>query len=79
MDAVDKIFPQLTAKTANLRLLYMSAGGNDALKVAAHQFKQWLEDKKITLTFVETPGYGHNYSYWRVSLVDLVPRLFQSR
>jgi enterochelin esterase-like enzyme len=78
-EALDKIFPQLTEKTAKLRLLYMSEGGNDALKIAGGQLKQWLEGKNIKLTYIEPPEYGHNYSDWRVSMVDLAPRLFQLR
>jgi enterochelin esterase family protein len=79
VEALDKVFPQLTAKSANLRLLYMSVGGNDALKVAGGQLRQWLEGKNFKPIYIETPGYAHNALYWRVSIVDLAPRLFQSR
>jgi enterochelin esterase family protein len=78
VEALDEIFPELTGETANLRLLYMSEGGDDALKIAGGQLKEWLESKGIKPTYIETPGYGHNYGYWRISLADLLPRLFQS-
>jgi len=78
VEALDELFPELTGETADLRLMYMSEAGDDALKIAGEQLKEWLESKGIEPTYIETPGYGHAYSYWRVSMVDLAPRLFQS-
>ena len=57
----------------------MSVGGNDALKIGGGQLKGWLESKNFKPIYIETPGYAHNALYWRVSIVDLAPRLFQSR
>ena len=56
VEALDAIFPNLTGKGANLRLLYMSEGGDDALKIAGVQLKAWLEARSLTPTYVETPG-----------------------
>jgi enterochelin esterase-like enzyme len=79
VDALDAVFPGLNPKSANLRLLYMSVGGNDALKIGGGQLRQWLEAKGFAVNYIETPGYAHNALYWRVSIADLAPRLFQAR
>ena len=39
--------------------------------------KQVLKDKGVKYTLVEFPGYIHEWPVWRVSLKDLLPRLFQ--
>ena len=44
---------------------------------ANRQFKEWLDRKKIKFTYTETPGYTHIWSYWRIRLADLAPRLFR--
>lgn len=45
--------------------------------VSAHQsVKQVLKAKGVQATIVETPGYGHEWRYWRLYLRDFAPRLF---
>jgi enterochelin esterase-like enzyme len=39
--------------------------------------KRLLEDKGVKYTLLEVPGYGHEWKFWRLSLRDLLPRLFQ--
>ena len=34
-------------------------------------------DKGVKYTLVEVEGYGHEWKFWRLSLRDLLPRLFQ--
>ena len=33
--------------------------------------------KGVKYTLLEVPGYGHEWKFWRLSLRDLLPRLFQ--
>jgi enterochelin esterase family protein len=71
-------FPQLSASaTEQLRLLYFSCGTDDGLIASNRDVKKWLKSKQINFVDVETPGYAHVWRYWRVSLLDFAPRLFQ--
>jgi enterochelin esterase-like enzyme len=33
-------------------------------------------DRDVKYTLLEVPGYGHEWKFWRLSLRDLLPRLF---
>jgi enterochelin esterase family protein len=73
------LLPQLDANAnARLRLFYVSIGSQDGLITAHNAFKELLEEKGVKATIVEKPGYGHEWAFWRVSLKDLAPRLFQT-
>jgi enterochelin esterase-like enzyme len=73
------LLPQLNAEAnAQLRLLYIAIGAEDGLISAHNAFKELLDQKGVKATIVETHGYGHEWAFWRVSLVDFAPRLFQS-
>ncbi len=63
---------------ARLRLFYVSMGTEDGLITAHNAFKDLLKEKGVKATIVETHGYGHEWAFWRVSLQDLAPRLFQA-
>lgn len=76
--AVEKNFPGLDAKVnSQLRLLYLACGLDDNLLESHRQFKEWLKSKGVSLVDIETPGYAHVWSFWRLSLADLAARLFQ--
>jgi len=79
VDAIGKqVFPNLNSSTnSKLKLLYISCGNDDFLFQANRQFKDWLKEKKIKFVDVETPGYAHVWSYWRISLIDFTSRLFK--
>jgi len=79
LDAVGKqVFPNLNSSAnSRLKLLYISCGNDDFMFEANRQFKGWLKEKKIKFVDVETPGYAHVWSYWRISLVDFSSRLFK--
>jgi enterochelin esterase-like enzyme len=78
MSTVEKVFPELNAETsAKLKLLYISVGSEDGLIEANHQFKGWLKSKGVNFVDIETPGYAHVWSLWRIGLADMVSRLFQ--
>lgn len=79
IEAVQKNFPKLDAKAnSQLRLFYISCGLDDGLIKSNREFKDWLKSRDVRFVDVETPGYAHVWSYWRVSLLDLAPRLFKS-
>ena len=60
-----------------LRLLYISCGLDDGLITSNQQFEGWLRERKIQFVDKEVPGYAHVWSFWRLSLVDLAPKLFR--
>jgi enterochelin esterase-like enzyme len=73
------LLPQLNADAnARLRLFYVGIGAADGLITAHNAFKELLKEKGVKATIVERPGYGHEWAFWRISLQDLAPRLFQT-
>lgn len=79
LSAVADIFPNLDARVnSQLRLLYIACGVDDGLIDSNRQFMGWLKSKNIQFVDVQAPGYAHVWSFWRKSLADVAPRLFQS-
>jgi enterochelin esterase-like enzyme len=75
----DGTFPALSPKsTAQLRLLWLSCGEDDHLLGINEKFRDWLQTKGVTATWVETPG-GHAWQVWRRDLANFVPLLFQGK
>jgi enterochelin esterase-like enzyme len=73
------LHPQLHASAnSKLRLFYLAIGTEDGLISTHATLKQILTSKDVNATIVETPGYGHEWAFWRVALCDLLPRLFRS-
>jgi enterochelin esterase-like enzyme len=73
------LLPQLNASAnARLRLFYVGIGAEDGLITAHNAFKELLKEKGVNATIVERHGYGHEWPFWRISLGDLAPRLFQT-
>lgn len=72
------LLPQLD-RTANdrLRLLYISIGLSDALITAHRVVTQVLRDRGVRFTLVEFPDQQHEWPVWRLSLRDLLPRLWR--
>jgi enterochelin esterase-like enzyme len=72
------LLPQLNADAnARLRLLYIAIGTADTLQETHKVVKQVLKDKGVTYTLLEFPDYIHEWPVWRVSLRDLLPKLFK--
>jgi enterochelin esterase family protein len=72
------LLPQLNASAnSKLRLLYFSVGLDDGETNTHAVLKEILKERGIKYTLMETPGYAHEWSFWRLSLVDFMPRLFQ--
>jgi enterochelin esterase-like enzyme len=61
---------------SKLRLFYLAIGTDDGLITTHGAMKRLLDDKGVKYTLVEVPGYGHEWKFWRLSLRDLLPRLF---
>jgi enterochelin esterase-like enzyme len=77
-DAVSKVFPNIDGSVnARLKMLYVSCGTSDGLITANRQFKEWLKSKGVRFVDVETDGYAHVWSFWRLSLADVAQRLFR--
>jgi enterochelin esterase-like enzyme len=73
------LLPQLNSGANDkLRLLYVSIGTADTLQATHNVVKQVLKEKGMKYTLMEFPGYIHEWPVWRVSLKDLLPRLFQA-
>ncbi len=76
--AIEKDVPDLNDSiNAKLRLLYISCGMDDGLLSSNEQFESLLSERKIGFVHHEVPGYAHVWSFWRRSLVDVAPLLFQ--
>lgn len=74
----ERLFSRLDAgANQRLRLLYFSCGLDDFLLDINRRFKDWLKAQGLRFVDVETPGYAHVWSYWRKSLAETAPRLFQ--
>jgi enterochelin esterase family protein len=72
-----ELLPQLNADAnSKLKLFYISMGTVDGLISAHGTFKGILDKQGIKYTNMEAEGYGHEWSFWRLSLHDLLPRLF---
>jgi enterochelin esterase-like enzyme len=77
-DVTASLLPRLDAKAnAQLRLLYITMGDNDGLKVANQVLLSILDERKVHYTFNPAPGYAHEFSYWRINLEDFAQRIFQ--
>jgi enterochelin esterase family protein len=72
------LHPALDASVnSRLRLLYLAIGIDDGLITTHGALKKLLDDRGVKYTLLEVPGYGHEWKFWRLSLRDLLPRLFQ--
>ena len=71
-------FPELNASAnSRLHLLYISVGEKDGLLKTNQQFMDWLTAKGVAYQKLVLPGYAHEWAFWRISLADYAPRLFQ--
>jgi len=73
----DRDIPDLNAKKANLRLLWVGCGTTDGLIKANRDFVAWTKTKGFDPVAVETGG-AHTWLTWRVNLLQLTPLLFRS-
>jgi enterochelin esterase-like enzyme len=73
----EKDFPGLDAR-ANppIRLLWIACGTEDRLIQVNRDLRQWLQEKGIQHTDIETPGM-HTWMVWRRNLAEFAPLLFR--
>ncbi len=75
--ALPRDFANLNASVnQKLHLLYFSCGQNDGLLATNQQFMDWLTSVGVHYDKMILPGYAHEWPFWRISLVDLAPKLF---
>jgi enterochelin esterase-like enzyme len=68
--------PTLTPQKANLHLLWMSVGVDDALLKPNQNVIAALKAQNLPVTAIETPGH-HQWPVWRDNLIHFAPLLFQ--
>jgi len=68
--------PALTPAKANLRLLWMACGVDDALLTPNRTVIAALKAENLPVTAIETPGH-HQWPVWRDNLIHFAPLLFQ--
>lgn len=79
LDRPEKTFPALSAKINNqIRLLWIACGTGDFLIDSDREWRDWLKNKGVALTYLETPG-AHTWMVWRRNLTAFAPLLFQPR
>jgi S-formylglutathione hydrolase FrmB len=49
----------------------------DGLITTHEALKKIIDGQGVKYTLVETPGFGHEWGFWRLILRDFTPRLFQ--
>ncbi len=73
----ERDIPNLDAKKANLKLLWVGCGKTDGLIKANRDFVAWTKAKGFNTVAVETEG-AHTWLTWRVNLQQLAPLLFRN-
>ncbi len=68
--------PATNAQKANLRLLWMACGVDDALLKPNQAVIAALKAEGLPVTAIETPGH-HQWPVWRDNLLHFAPLLFQ--
>jgi enterochelin esterase family protein len=68
--------PTLTPQKANLHLLWMACGVDDALLKPNQAVIAALKAEGLPVTAIETPGH-HQWPVWRDNLIHFTPLLFQ--
>ena len=62
---------------AKLHLLFLTIGGDDGLLEAYGDLRKYLDQKGVKYVWSELPGYGHEWPFWRINLVDFSEKIFQ--
>jgi enterochelin esterase family protein len=69
------IGPGLNSK---LHLLYYAVGTSDGLLESDTAIAKMLNDNGVKFVTHNLPDYGHDWNFWRVTLVDFSARIFKS-
>jgi enterochelin esterase family protein len=71
--------PGLTpAAAGKMRLLTFTVGEKDRLLGQQRALQAEFAKRGIKARMLEVPGYSHEWGFWRISLVDMLPRLFRA-
>ncbi len=73
-----ELLPEIE-KAANdrIKLLYISVGAQDGLITAHRDLRDLLNAQGVEFEYIEEPGYGHEWAYWRVSWQDFAQKVFK--
>jgi len=66
--------PDLNKK---LHLLYFSVGGSEGLLEEEEAGKKVFDEKGVKYIWMERPGYGHEWAFWRQDLEEFSALLFK--
>src|SRR4051794_4201272 len=78
-DNFDQQFAELKSKdVSDLRLLWIACGTDDHLIDSNRRLREWLTNKGIKHTDIDTPG-AHTWMVWRRNLAAFAPLLFQGK
>ena len=73
----EKAFPALDAKAnQQIRLLWIACGTDDHLITVNRKLREWLKQKGVQHTDIETPGM-HAWMVWRRNLAEFAGLLFR--
>jgi enterochelin esterase family protein len=64
------------AAAARMRMFALTAGDKDPLVPQQRALQAELQSRGIHADVTEVSGFSHEWSFWRVALVDMLPRLF---
>jgi para-nitrobenzyl esterase len=62
-----------------LHLLYFTVGGAEGLLEEELAGRKALDEKGVRYQWVQLPGYGHEFAFWRQNLVGFASQLFKPR
>jgi enterochelin esterase-like enzyme len=75
---LENTFPALDSNAnSKIKLLYLACGTADDHLALTRQFKDFLDARKIKVTYVEGEGFAHAYPFWRRQLAAFAPMLFK--
>jgi enterochelin esterase-like enzyme len=77
-EKVLELIPTLSKESNDkVRLLYVSVGAQDGLITAHRDLRELLTEQGVVFEYIEEPGYGHEWAYWRVAYQDFVQKVFK--
>lgn len=72
------LFPELgPGVNSKLHLFYLTIGNDDGLVESWQAARKVFDEKGVEYTWVELPGYGHEWPFWRLALQDFGSLLFK--
>lgn len=76
---ISEVLPALTPATvAKMRMLKFVVGEKDRLLPQQRTLQSVFKEKGINAEFFEAPGFSHEWAFWRMELIEMLPKLFRS-